>query len=244
MVRLESSEKTKRLDLGAAHGEKAPGLVLSAFDGLAEGEQLLLESPMDLRPHFERLSVLRTGLFGWFPMEWEAGRHRALVARLRPKDREATVAGYFGRDHEEIDVLLEYVRRDLGEAVRSGGTPPATLRPYFEEFKRRLERHMGWEERLLFPAVESGALELAAGPGRVMRLEHQEIHRRIAELQELVRSSAEGENVPAAAQRLLEELLSILAGHNMKEEAVYYPLSDRRLSREESERLLSEVRLP
>jgi iron-sulfur cluster repair protein YtfE (RIC family) len=154
---------------------------------------------------------------------------------------ETTVGAFFGRDHDEIDVLLEYTRRDLEGAARVGGTAPPTLLPYFEEFKRRLERHIGWEEELLFPAVEAGAPQLEDGPGRVMRLEHHEIRRILMCLKEVLRLSASIGRITGSPGELLEDLTSMLAAHNMKEEAVYYPLADRRLSSEETVRLLSRV---
>ncbi len=243
---VERAKGGRRLELdgsGKAPGGSEPDPLLTAFDAMTIGEALLLRSTGDLRPHFERLRSLRAGDFSWSPQEPEDGKDQALITRLGPKDGEASVGGYFGRDHDEIDVLLEYARRDLRAARQSGGAPPATLLPYFEEFQRRLERHIRWEEELLFPAVESGAPGLAAGPGRVMRLEHQEIRRIHARLSELLREPASAGRLSGSPEELLKELLSVLAAHNMKEEAVYYPLADRRLSREESGRLLSQVRL-
>jgi iron-sulfur cluster repair protein YtfE (RIC family) len=248
MLHSELTANTKRLDLSVADptgsAEGAAGLALSAFDGLAVGDTLLLRSAADLRPLYERLCAQRTALFRWTLLEREEGKEQALITRLQPKDREAMVGAYFERDHEEIDVLLEYTRRDLEGAAAPAAAPPATLLPYFREFKRRLERHIRWEEELLFPAVESGAPQLAFGPGRVMRWEHQEIHRVMTRLEEELRTAESVGRITGQAREILEELTAILAAHNMKEEAVYYPLADRRLSPEETRRLLSKVMFP
>lgn len=214
MARLEHAGQTQRLDLHDAHeseGSAAEG-VLSTFDGLAIGETLLLQSDTALRPHYERLCAVRCSLFRWTLLEREGGKEQALITRLQPKDRETTVAAFFGRDHDEIDVLLEYTRRDLEGAARAGGALPVTLLPYFEEFKRSLE--------------------------------HQEIQRLLSCLKGVLRLSSSIGRITGTPGEIFEELTSILAAHNMKEEAVYYSLADRRLRPEETSRLLSTVTNP
>ena len=236
---------TKRLELDIACGDagKNDDLVLGTFDRLDEGDALTLRGDADLRPYFERLSAQRTGLFLWADLEGENGRKRAEILRRPPKETETTVGGYFGRDHDEIDALLRFARTDLETALRAGAGPSPRLISTFDQFSRRLKLHIRWEEEILFPAVEAKAPQLRLGPGHVMRMEHEDLRRACARLQELLQSSTPSPAVIGAAEDIFEGMTSLLIAHNNKEESVYYPLAERFLPEEESARLLSKVKL-
>ncbi|MFO7563072.1 MAG: hemerythrin domain-containing protein [Enhygromyxa sp.] len=95
-------------------------------------------------------------------------------------------------DHEEIDGLL---RSALG-------SEPFDL-AVFAQFRERLLRHIGIEERLLFPAVKrahEGQLPVSAGP---LRVDH-------AALTSLL--------VPTPDHALAREIAGLLEGHNLLEE--------------------------
>ena len=69
------------------------------------------------------------------------------------------ISAFFENDHREIDAILERTAFDSPNAIVD-----------FSEFDARLERHIRWEEELLFPAVAAKAPPLEMGPIRVMKM--------------------------------------------------------------------------
>lgn len=229
------------LDLRTCAGASHLDLLLARFDELVEGGSLSVLSQEDLRPLYERLREARPGISGWYPLD-AGGVQRAEVRRLCPKDSEISINEYYGRDHDEIDVLLVYLRRDLEKAAAAGAGAPPSVAPLFEEFDRRLSRHIRWEEGILFPGVEEKQPELAEGPGRVMRWEHCKIHQFKGQLAELIRAGASTPAQAKEAVQLIDHLLNVLVPHNHKEESIYYPMSEHVFTREEQDKVLAATR--
>jgi hemerythrin-like domain-containing protein len=117
-------------------------------------------------------------------------------------EMESGIAAFFARDHDEIDLIFGRLREDLKGATRAANPPYETLAREFDEFNGRLERHIRWEEEILFPAVEEKSPSLTDGPGRVMRMEHVEIRRLKAIAEENIKSSPTPEKVAGAAEAL------------------------------------------
>lgn len=127
-----------------------------------------------------------------------------------------TISAFFENDHREIDAILE----------RTAFASPSALAD-FSEFDARLERHIRWEEELLFPAVAAKAPPLEMGPIRVMKMEHVAIRQHKAAALAALKA---GDG--AAAKAHSEAMLQVLTGHNRKEEAVLYPACDQMLASE------------
>lgn len=126
-----------------------------------------------------------------------------------------TVTEIFGRDHRRLDGLLADAKRSLaaGELARA-----AML---FSQFREGLERHIVAEEEILFPAFEE-LTGVASGPTGVMRAEHAEIRRYLAEVTERLENPGDADRTtPLAA------LTALLYAHNGKEERILYPMTDR-----------------
>ena len=142
----------------------------------------------------------------------------------RPSD---SISDFFQQDHREIDPLL------FGLDFRD---PLKTL-PRFEDFDRRLERHIRWEEELLFPAAGAANRALEQGPLIVMREDHVRIRAAKADaLAALRRGDGTG------AKTHSDRMVAILCGHNLKEERILYPACDQLLSSRERQVILEEVR--
>lgn len=130
-----------------------------------------------------------------------------------------TVTGFYQHDHEEIDSLF----RRFQERLQAGDF--AVARILFNEYDQRLERHIEWEEGLLFPAFERGGGP--GGPTEVLRLEHNLIR----EDKRLIRgllATVSPESF-AGIHRRIAHLVELLTAHNRKEEEVLYPLTDQYL---------------
>ncbi len=128
----------------------------------------------------------------------------------------ASVTQLLGVDHRRLDAILADAKRWLA----AGNLPRACAR--FAEFRDGLEHHIAAEEEILFPVFESLTGNAAGGPTRVMRLEHAEIRRLMAEVvSNLERGGGEGHTTPLAA------LTARVYAHNGKEERILYPAADR-----------------
>jgi hemerythrin superfamily protein len=127
-----------------------------------------------------------------------------------------TIREYFEQDHERLDALFkafqEGKRRDQAQANAA-----------FKQFKTGLQRHIVWEENLLFPVWEQKTGITDAGPTHVMRLEHRQIRDCLEAIDAQVR-----EDNPESDQEE-QRLLGILGAHNRKEERILYPAIDESL---------------
>ncbi len=93
----------------------------------------------------------------------------------------------------------------------------------FTEFQQALLHHFTLEEQQLFPQLEQ-QIGSSNGPTSVMRSEHEQLRRLVAELLQ----SLEADNEQRALG-LCETLMMLLQQHNMKEERMLYPMADQLL---------------
>jgi hypothetical protein len=131
---------------------------------------------------------------------------------------ERAVLRFFTGDHRRLDALLE--------AAASGGDR-VDLGP-FGSFRAGLLRHIGMEEKLLFPALRA-ALPASASITARLRIDHGAL---VALL------------VPTPTPAVVASIRSILLPHNVREEGPegIYALSDRALGTAEAERLVERAR--
>jgi iron-sulfur cluster repair protein YtfE (RIC family) len=130
---------------------------------------------------------------------------------------ETTISAYYTGDHDRLDGLFAQFRS-------SKTNDPAGARATFEEFKAGLERHIDWEEDILFPVFEAHTGMHDTGPTAVMREEHRLIRQF---LDTIGRKLQRGD---LATDEDEARLLTILKEHNSKEELILYPAIDRQVS--------------
>jgi iron-sulfur cluster repair protein YtfE (RIC family) len=127
-----------------------------------------------------------------------------------------SVSAALAFDHRRLDGLLRETKRTIAAAdLRRAAA-------LFAEFSAGLERHIAAEEDILFPAFESLAAIGGGGPTRVMRSEHAEIRRLLAELA----VALDGRDATARTTGLAV-LTARLFAHNGKEERIIYPATER-----------------
>jgi iron-sulfur cluster repair protein YtfE (RIC family) len=127
----------------------------------------------------------------------------------------ATVSQLLGEHHRRLDGVL-------GEAKRAlAGGDFATAAPLFAAFRAGLEAHIVAEEHVLFPLFESLTDSAGGGPTHVMRVEHAEIRKYLAEVTAGIAARA-----AAALSAPLAHLTAVLLAHNGKEERILYPATD------------------
>ena len=149
---------------------------------------------------------------------------------IRPvADMPVTISSYYGVDHDEIDGLFEQFR-----AAKTGDR--GTVLAAYREFKTRLERHIGWEEDILFPLFERLTGLTDNGPTAVMRGEHGQIKGFLAAIDATLDHGEMNTDADESA------LLDVLAAHNLKEEHVLYPMIDRQVSAADRESVFARMR--
>jgi len=134
--------------------------------------------------------------------------------------KRQSISGFFEEDHDHLDALFQSFqtlkRHDFAKAKEA-----------FKQFKFGLQRHIVWEEDLLFPLWEEKTGMSESGPTFVMRAEH----RQIGEQLEAIHQKVADQNPDSDQEELA--LLNLLGYHNLKEERVLYPAIDQVTTQEE-----------
>ena len=139
---------------------------------------------------------------------------------------DESITDFFEKDHREIDALFE------GLSFKNAAEDLAL----FDEFDRRLERHIRWEEDLLFPAIGKINPMIEQGPVRMMKIEHEAIrHSKAKAIDAFSRRDLAG------AREHCDAVRETLAQHNMKEERILYPACDQSLDRHAVSDLLTKI---
>jgi len=124
-----------------------------------------------------------------------------------------TVTDFMGKDHDRLDEIFAQFRQ-----IKH--TEPEKAKALITEFKSGLERHIIWEEEILFPLFEEKTGMVNTGPTAVMRMEHQQIKGFLGKIHTSVM------NNDMQTDDLESSLLQVLTAHNQKEESILYPWID------------------
>jgi iron-sulfur cluster repair protein YtfE (RIC family) len=124
-----------------------------------------------------------------------------------------SISDYFEKDHDRLDELFkDFQKFKTTDFLRA--------KEFFVAFKFGLQRHIIWEEEILFPVFEKATGLFNEGPTHVMRLEHRMIGEKLESIHKKVQKKD-----PNSDQEE-KELLLILSNHNEKEEKILYPAID------------------
>lgn len=221
----------KPLDLRGLLSAERSAQALACFDALAPGERLVLVSGDAGSELLRCLQAERHGLFEWSVLETGPAIWRMEVARRAGPGAELRgVSEALSWDHDRLDAL-----ETAAFEKRASGDLQLASRLY-AEFSAGLKRHIGFEEQLLFPAFEEKTgMPSTAGPTAVMRAEHREIEGLLARIE------AEIADAAADVESLRRSLHAVLEGHNLKEEQILYPTTDRLLGGREADRLVERI---
>ena len=127
---------------------------------------------------------------------------------------QETITAFYEQDHDRLDELFKTFQQ-----LKRSDFPKA--KEAFKEFKFGLQRHIVWEEDILFPLWEKETGITEGGATSVMRTEHRQIGQHLEAIhQKVVAQNSDSDQDEQA-------LLNLLGSHNMKEERVLYPGIDR-----------------
>lgn len=123
-----------------------------------------------------------------------------------------SIKEFFEEDHDRLDDLLKQFHQ-LKQCDH------ANAKACFVEFKLGLQRHIVWEEDILFPMWETST-GMEGGPTAVMRAEH----RQIGQALEAVHRKVQAQDPESDDEE--QVLRNLLTTHNQKEERILYPAMD------------------
>jgi regulator of cell morphogenesis and NO signaling len=139
-----------------------------------------------------------------------------------------SIVDYFEKDHDRLDQLF----RDY---LQSKNSHFANARENFISFKHGLERHIAWEEKILFPIFQRKT-GIVGGPVAVMEEEHRQI------LEILQRINLHVQNNDSSSNSLEHDLIMIIGRHNVKEENVLYPVLDHLIAEDEKADIVEQMK--
>jgi len=127
----------------------------------------------------------------------------------------STILEFLGSDHRACDDL--FASAEAAAAQKNWDS----ARSLFGQFQAAMAHHLAMEEEVLFPAFESRT-GMSSGPTQVMRMEHVQMRDL---MQEMAKAVAAGNQDSYLG--LSETLNMLMQQHNLKEENMLYPMSDR-----------------
>jgi iron-sulfur cluster repair protein YtfE (RIC family) len=115
---------------------------------------------------------------------------------------EKTITEFFEQDHDRLDELFKTFQQS-----KRSDFPKA--KEAFKEFKFGLQRHIVWEEDLLFPIWEQKTGMSDSGPTPVMRNEHRQIGQQLEAIhQKVVNQSPDSDHEEQALYPAIEKVTS------------------------------------
>lgn len=203
------------LDIRALAAEQSLAQVLQRLNRLKPGQSLDVVTAHEPTPLLRAVLAEFPLAFDFSPLQPGPGQWRYHIYR-RDTRPQRSVTDYLAWDHDRLDALLE---SSLDHARRQDWAGNLALA---EDFSHGLQRHILIEEEILFPAFEAATGMHEGGPTLVMRHEHVDIKACLGQILE----GARARNLDAMEQSRAN-LLGVLVSHNMKEESILYPTTDR-----------------
>lgn len=206
---------TRELDVRTIPPPRRHPQIFETFDALAPGDAFVLVNDHYPKPLLYQFQAERPGRFDWSLLEAGPQRFRVEIRR-RTAETPRSVTEHLEGDHRRLDAMMPHVVAAIG----AGDFDAARAR--FAEFACGLDRHIEIEERLLFPVFERTTGMSDGGPTFVMREEHVEIRSAMA----AVTAALAARHADLAIESL-DTLTDVLSTHNVKEERMLYPMTDR-----------------
>lgn len=143
----------------------------------------------------------------------------------------------FREEHRHIRTHLDEVADKVGKLSRATATEQKTLMAEIVSFfEKHIAPHADWEERVLYPAVDTKAGSPSAHPFTAsMRYEHRIVHRWVKQL-DAERKSSKPDLTRFARQS--DRLLGLVLAHFEEEEEILLPILDAKMAPEEFRKLM------
>ncbi len=136
-----------------------------------------------------------------------------------------SIMTFFEGDHLRLDQLFANYMKYKIES-------PLEAKQYFEQFKHGLQRHILWEEEILFPIFQTKTD--MDSPIQILKMEHRQIASLLKALHEKLQKSDRSNEIEEY------RLLSLLGEHNLKEEMIVFPAIESEVTELESNKSLKQ----
>ncbi len=123
------------------------------------------------------------------------------------------ITQYYAADNDRLDILYAAFKKAFANNNHD------TAIQYLESFYDGLKQHIFWEEKIIFPFIESDSELINKIPTNVMRQDHLIIIKKLDKIKQSLSQKDKCLNLCAA----LEHILDI---HNQTEESIIYPECD------------------
>lgn len=140
-----------------------------------------------------------------------------------------SISEFMRKDHNRLDELFK--RYNVFK-----NSDPIKAKEIFFEFKYGLQKHILWEEEILFPLFENKTGMSYIEPTFVLKIEHEKIKHYLAEM------SIKLENSNNQTDDFENILNNILFAHNYKEENIIYSMIDDFVNAEELSELFLKMK--
>ena len=139
------------------------------------------------------------------------------------------VLEFMGKDHDRLDGIFKDFRSEIKKDI-------SKAKQLFHDFKTGLQKHVVWEEEILFPIFENKTGMFDEGPTVVMRMEHCQIKDFLEKIHErIIKGNCDVES-------LQNSLIEVLTEHNNKEESILYPWIDKETSELERQEAFAKMK--
>ncbi|MCW8901982.1 MAG: hemerythrin domain-containing protein [Gammaproteobacteria bacterium] len=139
-----------------------------------------------------------------------------------------SISDHMTSEHKRCDLI--YLAAE--KAALEGDWNKA--RQEYQKFHQSMKQHFDMEEKVLFPDFEE-VQGSNMGPTHVMRLEHEQMHTLLDNIQTALDAEDKDEFMGEA-----DTLLMFMQQHNAKEEMMLYPMSDQVLA-PQTEQIISRM---
>ena len=140
-----------------------------------------------------------------------------------------TILEFMSIDHDRLDNKIRTYSADkLVDIERAESI--------FLSFKNELERHIIWEEDILFPVFERKTGIKDGGPTSVMKMEHIQIKNHLQE----IKKKLHAKKIQDPCKEEVA-LFKVLQSHNQKEENILYPGIDNLTTEQEKEQMIKQI---
>ncbi len=139
-----------------------------------------------------------------------------------------SVKDFMEADHDRLDGIFTDFQQTKEKDMQ-------TAKELFEKFKAGLERHIYWEEEILFPVFEEKTGQKNQGPTFVMRQEHTQIRGYLNQ----IKNKLENGNIETEYEE--KGMLNVLKIHNEKEEKILYPWIDQTFTEQDIKNFFDQV---
>ncbi len=209
---------SKEVDLTSLSDDEKINRLRDEIKALKREEKILVSSDQGYFSVIEALLEELKGEFIWAPFA-NSPRCQGEIIKTDPASSlQNSIIGYMTFDHKRCDGLYA----DAEAAWQEG--KPEVAAEKLKAFNLGMERHLGEEENILFPAFTE-ATGMVGGPVQVMIMEHDQMRGVLKQMMDAINA-----NDLDTAFANGDTMVILMQQHNVKEEGILYPMIEQHMT--------------